>query len=342
MVKQEMLDYLDQFVPMGSLSQQSMDELGKCLEILEFKPGQTLFKKGDNDNWLYYLIAGRVNLVDEGRAPMLIEAGSEDGRYALARLKPRHYTGVADGPAKVLRVEEAVLDRFVTMDQATGFEVTEFEGDDPEWMFTVLTLPAFQKLPPVNTNAMFGRFKRIEVKAGDVVIQQGGPGDNYYLIREGAAEVSRVGAGGKIEMLATLGKGDGFGEEALISGMPRNATVTMRSDGVLMRMAQQDFNELLKAPMVKWVTVEQVKHMAAEGAGLIDVRLEDEFKTGTLRGAINIPLAQLRGKTQDLDTKRKYVAFCQSGQRSATAAFLLEQRGFEVYVLKGGLDGVKR
>lgn len=337
-----MLDYLDQFVPIGSLSQQSMDELGKCLEILEFKPGQTLFKKGDTDKWLYYLLEGQVNLVDEDRAPLSIAAGDEDGRYALARLKPRRYTGVANGPAKVLRVEEDVLDRFVTMDQATGFEVTEFEGDDPEWMFTVLTLPAFQKLPPVNTNAMFGRFVRVEAKAGDVVIRQGEPGDNYYLIREGTAEVSRVGAGGKSEVLATLGKGDGFGEEALISGMPRNATVTMRSKGVLMRMAQKDFNELLKAPMVKWVTVDQVRQMSAEGAGLIDVRLEDEFKTGTLRGAVNIPLAQLRSKTAMLDTKRKYIAFCQSGQRSSTAAFLLEQRGFDVYVLKGGLDGAKR
>lgn len=341
-MEHETLDYLDQFVPIGSLSQQSMDELGKCLEVLNYTSGQTLFKKGDNDKWLYYLIEGQVKLVDEGRAPMMIDAGSEDGRYALARLKPRRYTGIANSAVKVLRVEESVLDRFVTMDQATGFEVTEFEGDDPEWMFTVLTLPAFQKLPPVNTNAMFGRFHRVEVKAGDVVVRQGEAGDNYYLIREGTAEVSRTGAGGKTEALATLGKGDGFGEEALVSGMPRNATVTMRSDGVLMRMAQKDFNELLKAPMVKQVTVAEVKQMAAEGAGLIDVRLEDEFKTGTLRGAVNIPLAQLRGKTAELDAKRKYVAFCQSGQRSATAAFLLEQRGFNVYVLKGGLDGAKR
>ena len=336
-----MLDYLEQFVPMSALSQQSMDELGKCLEVLKYTPGQTLFKKGDNDQWLYYLLEGQVSLVDEGRPPLLIDAGDEDSRYALARLKPRRYNGIAQSTVKVLRVEEAVLDRFVTMDQAAGFEVTEFDGDDPEWMFTVLTLPAFQKLPAANTNAMFGRFVRVEVKAGDVVIRQGEPGDDYYLIREGKAEVSRAEADGKPAVLATLGKGDGFGEEALISGMPRNATVTMRSDGVLMRMAQTDFNELLRAPMVKWVTPPQVKQMAAEGAGLIDVRLEDEFKTGTLRGAVNIPLAQLRAKTEGLDAKRKYIAFCQSGQRSASAAFLLEQRGFEVYVLKGGLDGVK-
>ncbi|MFZ5474315.1 MAG: cyclic nucleotide-binding domain-containing protein [Pseudomonadota bacterium] len=338
---EQMLDYLDQFVPIGSLSQQSMDELGKCVEMLQFSPGQTLFKKGDNDKWLYYLLEGQVSLTDEGRAPILIEAGSEDGRYALARLKPRRYTGLAKTAVKVLRVEEDALDRLVTMDQATGFEVTEFEGEDPEWMFTVLTLPAFQKLPPANTNAMFGRFERVEVKAGQVVIRQGEPGDNYYLIREGEAEVSRTGPDGKPVVLARLGKGDGFGEEALLSGMPRNATVTMLTPGVLMRMAQKDFNELLKAPMVKWVTPEQVRQMLAAGAGLIDVRLEDEFKGGTLKGAINIPLAQLRSKTEGLDPKRKYIVFCQSGQRSAAAAFLLEQRGFDVYVLKGGLDSVK-
>lgn len=338
---EQMLDYLDQFVPISSLSQQSMEELGKCIEVLQFSPGQTLFKQGDNDKWLYYLLDGQVSLVDAGRAPILIDAGSDDGRYALARLKPRRYTGMAKTAAKILRVDEETLDRFVTMDQATGFEVTEFEGDDPEWMFTVLTLPTFQRLPPANTNAMFGRFERVEFKAGDVVIRQGDPGDNYYLIREGEAEVSRAGDDGKATVLAKLGKGDGFGEEALISGMPRNATVTMLSHGVLMRMAQKDFNELLKAPMVKWVTPEQVKQMLAAGAGLIDVRLEDEFKGGTLKGAVNIPLAQLRSKAESLDPKKKYIVFCQSGQRSAAAAFLLEQRGLDVHVLKGGLDSVK-
>ncbi|NWG87198.1 MAG: cyclic nucleotide-binding domain-containing protein [Hydrogenophilaceae bacterium] len=338
---EQTLEYLDQFVPISSLSQQSMDELGKRIEILHFYPGQTLFNKGDNDKWLYYLLEGQVSLVDEGRAPIVIDAGSEDGRYALARLKPRRYTGVAKTPTQVLRVDEETLDRFVTMDQATGFEVTEFEGEDPEWMFTVLTLPAFQKLPPANTNAMFGRFERVEFKAGDVVIRQGDPGDNYYLIREGEAEVTRAGADGKPAVLAKLGKGDGFGEEALISGMPRNATVTMLSSGVLMRMAQQDFNELLKAPMVKWVTPEQVRQMLTTGAVLIDVRLEDEFKGGTLKGAINIPLAHLRARADKLDPKQKYIVFCQSGQRSAAAAFLLEQRGFNVHVLKGGLDSVK-
>ena len=54
--------------------------------------------------------------------------------------------------------------------------------------------------------------------------------------------------------LAELGVGDTFGEEALISEAKRNATVTMLTEGVLMRLNKQDFRELMNEPLLQWVT----------------------------------------------------------------------------------------
>lgn len=68
-------------------------------------------------------------------------------------------------------------------------------------------------------------------KAGEVIIQQGEAANYYYLIREGRAQVARS----EPDALAALGPGDSFGEEALLTGERRNATVTLLSDGLLMR-----------------------------------------------------------------------------------------------------------
>jgi rhodanese-related sulfurtransferase len=109
-----------------------------------------------------------------------------------------------------------------------------------------------------------------------------------------------------------------------------------------MRLAKKDFDHLLKEPLVQWVTMDEAKSMAQAGAGLLDVRLEDEHRNGSVKGSINMPLYLLRMKLSSLDAKRKYVVFCQTGSRSCSAAFILSQRGFDVYVLRGGLNGIAR
>ena len=54
-----------------------------------------------------------------------------------------------------------------------------------------------------------------------------------------------------ISNLAELKTGDSFGEEALISESTRNATITMITDGVLMKLAKDTFVELVKKPTLQ-------------------------------------------------------------------------------------------
>jgi len=222
-----------------------------------------------------------------------------------------------------------------------GYQVTEFEGDDPEWMFELATNPAFERIPAANLQQLFQRFELVEATAGQVLVRQGEPGDYYYLIRKGTAQVARPTPDGKT-ILVDLGPGQGFGEEALLSGQPRNATVTMQQDGVLMRLAAADFNVLLRPPLVQDMGAEEAIALLRGGGQLVDVRAEEEFRQGTLKGAINIPLAQLRGKAQAMDRQRTYLLFCDDGRRAATAAFLLAQRGFVTHVLGHGILGAPK
>jgi Rhodanese-related sulfurtransferase len=137
--------------------------------------------------------------------------------------------------------------------------------------------------------------------------------------------------------LAELSMGDTFGEEALISDAKRNASVTMLTDGVLMRLGKEDFRSLLNEPLLHWVDYAQAKQIIASGGKWLDVRLPSEFDQYHAEGALNIPLYSLRLKMKSLDRETHYVVCCDTGRRSSACAYILSERGYQASVLKGGL-----
>ena len=337
--------FLPSLVPLDSLSATALAKAAGLVWEVRLEIGQTLFQRGDSDRHRYYLLEGRIALdAGDGSSPLLIQAGSEAARYPLARLKPRRYSAVARTVCRIAAFDEAALDGLIAQDVGTAYEVEEFEGNDPYWMFDLLRNPAFARVPPANLHALFTRFQPMPVVADQVVIRQGDPvGDAYYLIREGHAQVTRHDDAGGHLVLARLGPGDGFGEEALIAHDARNATVTMLSDGLVMCLSADDFDTLLKEPLVRHVSAaEAVALLHGGNADLIDVRPADVFKQGSLKGSSNIPLGVLRLKTDTLDKQRVHIMVCENEKNSSIAAFILAQRGLDARVLQGGLNTLKR
>jgi CRP-like cAMP-binding protein len=244
----------------------------------------------------------------------------------------------------VLCFDSAVLDQILAWDQSAGYVILDINSnaayqDDRHWMIRLLKSRLFYRVPPGNILEIFRRLKLMRLKAGDVVINQGDDADCCYIIKDGMCEVL-VKAEGATEAMpvAILEQGQWFGEDALLSGKPRNATVTMATDGVLMRLDRKDFDELLREPSVRTVGLEEAQKLVADGGRWLDVRTPDEFEQVHLRGALNMPLNVLRLKSRLLDTSRTYVAVCDTSRRSASAAFLLGNAGLDVYVLEGGLN----
>lgn len=70
---------------------------------------------------------------------------------------------------------------------------------------------------------------------------------------------------------------------------------------------------------------------------ILDVRTQEEYRRGTLKGAVNIPLDDLRNRLSELDKSKPVYVFCQVGFRGYVAARILSQNGFrDVYNLSGG------
>jgi rhodanese-related sulfurtransferase len=174
-----------------------------------------------------------------------------------------------------------------------------------------------------------------------MVIKEGDEGDFYYVIESGRFQVERLVGGAKV-VLAELKGGDSFGEEALVSEAKRNASVIGLGEGELLRLGREDFNELLREPLLKRAGFEEAAERVRRGALWLDVRYPSEYQYDKLPGAINVPLAEVRNMFAVLDRSKEYIAYCQSGRRSAAAAFLFAQRGFKVWLLEGGLRSVER
>ncbi|MFC3879872.1 rhodanese-like domain-containing protein [Algoriphagus namhaensis] len=72
-----------------------------------------------------------------------------------------------------------------------------------------------------------------------------------------------------------------------------------------------------------------------EGAFLVDVRSAGEFASGSVKGAVNIPLDKIGSQLAKFKGKKNIVVFCRSGNRSGQAKSILEQNGFQ-NVINGG------
>ena len=142
--------------------------------------------------------------------------------------------------------------------------------------------------------------------------------------------------------VAELKSGDAFGEEALASDARRNATVTLATDAVLLRLGKKDFKELLGEPLLQRVNYAEGLARVRRGAAWLDVRYPSEYRYDRLPGAINVPFGEVRNSFPVLDPAREYIAYCQSGRRSSAAAFLFAQHGFRVCLLEGGLCAAGR
>lgn len=336
---------LKTFVPPSALNAENFQELAGKAKVEELGAGKAIFKQGDLDRKTIYLLEGEVELVATGGERTAVKSGSDVAKHPLANHQPRKHIAVTKSACKITRIDSDLLDILLTWDQLSGIEVDEIAVEDGDgggadggdWMTRILQSKAFLQVPPANIQAMFMRMEELPVKTGEVIIKQGQDGDYYYIIKSGKCKVTRTSKAGTELTLATLNDGDAFGEEALLTEAKRNANIVMTTDGVLMRLSKEDFNELLREPNLKWVTNAEAEELIGQGAVWLDVRLDSEHKNSGIPGSMNIPVFMLRLKADALDHDKKYVLYCDSGRRSSAAAYLLSERGLDAYCLKGGL-----
>ncbi len=345
------IEHLKRLEPISCLSHEQIGEVLRHSRIESLAAGDVLFKAGERDQQCVYLLSGDIELLPaDGTAARRISGGDKEARHPLADDHPRRVTARAVTQAGIIRVDKELLDTLVTWSQITVPEEAVVMCEDgiitinkADWMKTMLKSATFRSLPPANIEELLHRLEPVVVRAGEVIIRQGDAGDYFYMIEDGISLVTRNPDNDEDTIeIAELNKGDTFGEAALISDNPRNASVSMMSDGLLLRLSKEEFIKLLTEPTLMWIGLEQAKNDVAGGAVWIDVRLPAEYARSHLSGALSIAMPALHREARSLDRGKHYICYCQTGRRSSAAAFTLRNYGLNASVLANGLQMVPK
>lgn len=348
---QLLLDYLE---PIAKLSAGRKNELSSLCFIEKVNKGTDPMRMNvAKAAQAIYLVKGDLELHYDDNRKAILHSGTQVSRHPI-NADSKVVETIAKTDIEILRIDMDLLDIMMTWDQLSKSAIPAENAQvnvakmpvrtTAEWMqdtdvFSAFNLQSgvFSRLPAANVEEMFKRMTSIAVTAGQVIIQQGGVGDYYYLIQRGSAAVSRVvDVSQPSVILAELNEGAAFGEEALVSGIKRNATVTMKTDGELLKLNKKDFVKLLKEPLISQIDMTEARVKIAAGAIWVDVRLPSEYIHDRIKQAINIPLNEVRKLVGTLDKNKEYILYCQTGRRSSTAAFIFAQYGFKVLILENG------
>jgi CRP-like cAMP-binding protein len=213
------------------------------LAVRETVPfGRAVIRQGDEGDRFYVIVSGDAQVSVQGkdgfdRTVANLRAGDAFGEAALLRHEPRSASVTATSPTlELLAVEREAFLAFVRSRKTLLQRILDRVEDT--WL--VRSMAIFSELDGAQVNALFQRFVELKVASGVEVIRQGEAGDRFYVVREGTLTVSVKEDGARRE-IATLGRGDSFGEMALLHDAPRAATVTADTDAELLALDRKDF-----------------------------------------------------------------------------------------------------
>ncbi len=341
---------LKKFIPFSELEDQYLEDALAQITEKTFHKGEMLFKRGRPVAERYYLLSGRVDLIDAAYKAATIEGGDDKVANTLNPESPTRCSCMAKSLVNVFTIEAEALDRIVSWSQSAAYaneEAAEGLGGDEfmltgeievssisdeeatDWMSSLLQSPLFTRIPLTQVQELFTRFENIAVEKEQVVVKEGDPGDYFYVLASGRAHVTNRSESVDV----VLEPGSYFGEEALLGATPRNATITMLENGSVKKLISEDFEALLKEPILKYVQRDELQTLD-KPFKLIDVKMPIEYRLSHEAGSINLPLSRLRTSLSELGKTSAYVVPDDAGSRADIAAHLLCQAGFDAYILK--------
>ena len=315
---------LRQMTPFATMSDdrsRAVIDQGRFMQISE---GHLLFKRSTDNVTSHFLLSGQLSLVNDAfeNTPFTPENGMRQGMVDESEI--HIVSAVAVGECVIFEIERDKLEQFK-------------EDDKKSWMENLLSTPLFEFVPPSNIQALFKRFEPIAVGANQTIITQGDEGDYFYVIKTGRVAIDQT-TSEEVKRVAEMGAGSGFGQDALISDAPRNATVTTLESCELMRLSEGDFSELLMTPVIEYVTfeeVEAVKSMQSKPPVFVDVRSNLEVQPLAVSDPVKrIPLPMLRDEMKALESDPIYFVIGPKRPKIAElATYLLNEAGFTAYVI---------
>ena len=248
---------------LAELSPEDLTFLRKMAAVKEFKSGEHLIQEGKKGGTFFILLEGNVKIFvtsREGSPAFLDRLGPGDffRELPLVAQKGWQASVIADPACKTLEIPEAVLNPLLKKYPKVQ-SLLEETYRARELKLTLARVPLFTNLNPEERLTIAKYLKLEKFSKGTDIFKEGSPGDALYIIQSGSVgihtalmedeEVSVIkrSADQKELFLATLERGDFFGESALLTKEPRSATATATSENTeVLKLSKEDLAHIVK------------------------------------------------------------------------------------------------
>jgi CRP-like cAMP-binding protein len=226
-------------------------EFQRVFELLNSKvveKGQDIIRDGDDGDSIFIVARGKADVTkrsDAGEDVKVAVLGPSDffGEIGYFYGK-RTATVTAAAKCLLLEMAKADLDRVVEEFPRVKDVLQKFYRERVLENLLVDS-PVFGVLSDKERGVFRDKFVLKELKPGDVVVNEGDPGDSLFLIKSGEVSVRTEHAvSGEPVELARLKGGDFFGEVSLIKNKPRTATVVAEEDTEVLELLRDDFQDI--------------------------------------------------------------------------------------------------
>jgi putative peptide zinc metalloprotease protein len=243
------LELLAEVPAFSSLPDPVLEDLASRLTEERFRPADSVVVEGSTDDRLYMIVEGRAEastIGPSGIVPLAtLGPGELFGELSLLEAGSRRQATVAAvEPLLLLGLRAADL-RLALDAHPEGRSAFEKLADDLLVTKLLKQASPFSTLDGERLRSLAARLERLEVPTGKTIIRQGEAGEECYVLRSGRVEVLAMGAQGDERILATLDPGSLFGEAALLTEGPRNATVRAIEPCTLLALRRTDLLEVL-------------------------------------------------------------------------------------------------
>lgn len=238
----KLIDALPMF---EDLPEEVLSDLAGRVHLRSVPPGKPIIRQGDRPDAFYVVRRGTFHVVEEDpetqkeRVLRVVGSGEAFGELGLVDGRPRTATVRAVEDAQVYEIDKSTFDHLL----ADMIHVPEF-GPTLQAAAELRALPPFAALEASQLAELLEHGEWFSAAPGHTIIEQGDVGDSFYVIGSGQVEVST----GEV-LLATQGRGEYFGEIALLMDVPRTATVVAKTPARLFRLDREGFDNVVGAAL---------------------------------------------------------------------------------------------
>lgn len=240
-----------------------INRLAETAEPLTCRLGQPVYHAGDASQGFFIILTGRIRVVGtrDGREHVVgtLQAGDHFGEDAVLLQRGYEFTTRAAEESSLVRISDTEFRHLLARDPGLDDYFRQYLNEVSIRSF----LKLFTLLAPLSAREIKSLLQQLEARAydeGDYVFRQGDEGDAFYIVRSGrvAALAERDG---RAVTLHEIGPGGFFGELALMSGNPRQASIRCLEATQLFRLGRAEFEALVShESQIKKSILEVVAH----------------------------------------------------------------------------------